>query len=449
MNNRSVLIGGQMLIVSAFLIVILIAITQQRAAAGIPYLNTIISTTSSGAQVIDATTPGNTNFASSSDGRYVLFSSMSSQLVPNDTNGKLDWFVKDTQSNAVNRVNVKNDGSQLTADTYTAASISSNGRYVSFIVANVNYQLPGNHTDNVYVRDLKNGTTTLVSQSTAGVAGNGSSWGGNINTPEISADGRYIVFTSNATNLVSDDTNGQADVFLRDTKLNKTTILSNTDTGAPSNGYSGSPTISCDGAYVAFKSNATNLVTGNSNTNPSVYLVDRVSGNTIKDITPNANAGAGNSTAISCDGSTLLFASGASNLVSNDTNNASDVFAYQLQDETIERVNVSTDGQQNSSSTGPEIGISFNGKYVTFTSNASNLVTDDTNNTRDIFIRDIQARVTQRINMRSDGMQTTGHSDNPYITQDGRGVIYHSSDSGLVSGDTNGMDDVFMSKTGY
>ncbi|HVS58342.1 MAG TPA: hypothetical protein VHD60_01235 [Candidatus Saccharimonadales bacterium] len=349
-------------------------------------------------------------------------------------------------------MDVQNNGSQLSSSqAQTYAKISADGRYVVFDALNVNGELPGNNTNNVYVRDLQNNTTELISQSTAGVAANSASYNSYSNSPyDISADGRYVVFSSDATNLVPNDTNGYRDVFLRDRKLQTTTILSNTDTSTPSNGSSDYVTISCDGAYVAFFSTATNLVTGDPNAHYSIYVVDRASGNTIKDIMPNANANAGHQIALSCDGSTLLFGSQASNLVANDTNNIADIFAYHLESETVERINVSSGGQQDITyEPGPYVGISFNGRYVTFATNGSALVSGDTNNTRDIFIRDLQDRATERVNMRSDGTQTISMSDNPFITEDGREVLYVSNDSGLVSGDTNRMEDVFTSQTGY
>jgi archaellum component FlaF (FlaF/FlaG flagellin family) len=151
--------------------------------------------------------------AISADGRYVTFQSIASNLVPGDTNSTFDVFVRDRRSGTTQRVNVATDGTQANGDSFSLA-ISADGRYVTFqsIASNL---VPGDTNDrtDVFVRDLRSGTTQRVSVATGGTQANGDS-----DIPAISADGRYVAFESGASNLVPGDTNHSEDVFVRDLK---------------------------------------------------------------------------------------------------------------------------------------------------------------------------------------------------------------------------------------
>jgi Tol biopolymer transport system component len=209
-------------------------------------------------------TQGNSHSVSpsiSADGRYVAFSSLASNLVPGDTNGKQDIFVHDRLTGQTTRVSVASDGTQGNGDS-DFASISADGRYVAFSSLASNLVAGDtNGTWDVFVHDRLTGQTTRVSVASDGTQGNEDSIG-----VEISADGRYVAFTSLASNLVAGDTNGTWDVFVHDRLTGQTTRVSVASDGTEGNGHSlYGLSISADGRYVAFASVASNLVSGDAN----------------------------------------------------------------------------------------------------------------------------------------------------------------------------------------
>src|SRR5947207_175269 len=199
----------------------------------------------------------------SSDGRFVLFLSSANNLVTNDDNGKfVDVFLRDRTNGVTTLVSVNQTGVGGGNGNSVSPALSSNGRYVVFESEASN--LVANDTNgvsDVFLRDVQNGTTTLVSVDNAGGEGNGPS-----TSPLISGDGRYVAFVSQAGNLVGNDTNGASDVFVRDLQTGTTTLVSVTARGGSSgNGASDSPTMTPDGQWVVFVSRATNLVAGTTN----------------------------------------------------------------------------------------------------------------------------------------------------------------------------------------
>jgi Ca2+-binding RTX toxin-like protein len=222
----------------------------------------------------------NTEYPSiSADGRFVAFSSNSSNLVPGDTNSRYDIFVRDTLTNTTTRVSVDSAGNQANYDT-TFPSISADGRFVAF-ASNSSNLVPGdtNNTYDMFVRDTLTNTTTRVSVDSAGTQGNG---GNVLGIPSISADGRFVAFSSRAFDLVPGDTNfrldmsgrDRFDMFVRDTLTNTTTLLSLGSAGNPGNSSSLSPSISADGRFVAFSSESSNLVPGDTNNNYDIFVAD-------------------------------------------------------------------------------------------------------------------------------------------------------------------------------
>jgi len=184
----------------------------------------------------------------------------------------------------------------------------------------------------VFVRDTQTYSTTRVSLDSNGVEGNAASYDNSHNVLSISADGRYIAFMSDASNLVSGDTNGKSDVFLLDTQTNSTTRVSVDSSGVQGNSPSAFPSISADGRYVAFVSNASNLVNGDTNVKTDVFVRDTQTNSTTR-VSLNSSGVQGNSDSeyptISADGHYVAFMSEASNLVSGDTNGSSDVFVHE------------------------------------------------------------------------------------------------------------------------
>ncbi|HYC22051.1 MAG TPA: DUF4215 domain-containing protein, partial [Candidatus Bathyarchaeia archaeon] len=345
------------------------------------------------------------NPAMSADGRFVAFESRATNLIANDTNGVLDVFVHDRTTGVTERVSVDSGGVERSAISRNAA-ISDDGRYVAFDGTNPN------RTD-VYVHDRTTGATALMSATSTGGSGNGNS-----GLAAISSDGRYVAFQSGATNLVPGDTNNDFDIFVRDrdsdgngifdepggTTLTLVTVDSN---GTQSNGDSHNPSISADGRQVAFQSVGTNLVAGDTNAHSDIFVHDMVSGLTIR-VSVGAGGVQGNADSfqpsLSRDGRMVAFASKATNLVPNDTNAKRDVFVYDrdtnnngIFDEPnavkMERASVDSSGVQgnnDSASIGRAV-IAEGGGFVAFGSTATNLVANDTNARRDVFVHETTA----------------------------------------------------------
>jgi WD40-like Beta Propeller Repeat len=338
------------------------------------------------------------------------------------------------------RMSVASDGTQGNGDS-DRAGISADGRYVAFesVASNL---VPGdtNAASDIFVRDRNNGATQRVSLSGSGQQANGDSFGS-----AISADGRYVAVRSQASNLVSGDTNGVLDEFVYDRQSGAVEQVSVDSAGVQANGASGGASISADGRYVAFLSNASNLVSGDTNGNWDVFVYDRQT-RTTQRVSVSSTGTQGNGDCdypqISDDGRYVAFRSAASNLVPGDTNGAADIFVHDLQTGTTVRVSVGNSGAQaNGESLGPT--ISGDGRFVAFRSAASNLVPGDTNGVSDVFLRDTQAATTARVSVASDGTQGNADSYGPALSSDGGFVVYRSDASNLVPGDTNGNDDIF------
>ena len=317
------------------------------------------------------------------------------------------------------RVSVSSTGAQANDGTFDFPAISADGRYVAFSSLGSNL-VPGdtNGTDDVFVRDRVAGTTSRVSVSSTGARANLSSRGAS-----ISADGRYVAFVSGASNLVPEETNVYVDVFVRDRVAGTTSLVSVTSTGAPADDESCCGTsISADGRYVAFNSLASNLVLGDSNLADDVFVRDRVAGTTRRVSVSSSGAQANSfsvAPSISADGRYVAFVSYASNLVPGDTSRSVDVFVRDLVAGTTTRVSVSSSGAQAMGSSDMP-STSADGRYLAFVSLASNLVPGDTNDTDDVFVRDQVAGTTSRVSVSSTGGQGSGLSFLPSISDDGR-----------------------------
>lgn len=212
---------------------------------------------------------GNSDFTSiSGDGRYVVYCSYATNIVADDTNGTVqDIFVYDMLSETTIRVNLANDSSEADAHSYRP-DISSDGNVVSFY-SDASNLVDGdtNGKPDVFVRDIASAKTILASIGNSGNSGNGSSV-----SPRLSASGRYVVFDSEAEDLVSGDTNASTDVFIRDLQENTTEIISLTNNGEPSNAHSIKSSVSNDGNYILFLSNASNLVDSPANASNNLFL---------------------------------------------------------------------------------------------------------------------------------------------------------------------------------
>jgi hypothetical protein len=341
------------------------------------------------------------------------------------------------------RVSVDSSGAEANGDSYEG-SLSADGTIVAF-QSRASNLVPGDSGGSldVFVRDRSTGVTERVSVSPSGGAANGESqWSA------ISADGRCVVFYSRASNLVANDTNGFADVFVRDRSTGITERVSVSSSGAESNGPSDTwGSLSADGRFVSFSSLASNLVDGDTNQSWDVFVHDRSTGITER-VSVDSSGAEGNHessmfSSISADGRFVAFSSAASNLVSDDTNGSLDVFVHDRETGITERVSVDSSGAQTRG--GSDIGrISADGSVVGFISTADDLVPNDDNSMIDVFVRDRIRGVTEIVSVDSSGASGNGESYAPWVSADGRFILFESSSSNLVDGDTNGDYDAFL-----
>ncbi len=377
----------------------------------------------------------------SQDGRFIGFHSQATNLVGGDNNGVDDAFVYDRLNKLLRRVSVDSVGNEGN-DSSDRAVVSGDGCFVAFQSEASN--LVGDDTNgrqDVFVHELATGQTTRVSVSSTGEQG-----GGYSERPTMSYDGRYVVFGSSAGNLVPDDTNFKVDVFMHDRLSGQTTRLSVDSDGNEANGNSYYPFISADGAYVAFCSVASDLVPDDTNGACDIFVHEVQTGQTTRVSVDSNGLEADNDCwypTISADGQLIVYTSLAGTLVPDDTNDEYDIFLHHLGTAVTSRLSVSATGQEgDGQSAWPS--ISPDGRFVAFNSEAGNLVPGDTNLVMDIFVRDLAEDRIMRITRTPDGLQTNGSSRVPAISRQGRFVAYYSEATNLVSGDTNGVRDEFL-----
>lgn len=326
-----------------------------------------------------------TNPVISGNGRYIAFESFASNLVDADSNLVIDIFLHDRESGSTTRVSVNSNGVQASSHSFSP-SISEDGRVIAFYSLASNLVTGDtNRAIDVFAHDTLTGSTERISVDANGNQANMDSW-----QPRISADGRYVAFSSHASNLVPGDTNGAQDVYLRDRQLASVALVSLSGSGLPGNGRSAYPAISGDGRFVVFESNATNLVPNDNNLETDIFVFDRNSSSMTRvNVTPaggDAN-GPAYQPAISRDGRFISFFSYASNLAGSDSNQFEDVFIYDQRTGNMQLLtNTETGEPADSASFNPA--LNADGRYVTLFSFASNLITPDTNNFDDVFLFD-------------------------------------------------------------
>ena len=404
-------------------------------------------------------TLGSFNPSLGADGRLVAFDSRATNLggaVPGFSN----VFVRDRQTGTIEPTSppLCVFGSRMPA-------LSGDGRFVAFECSFEG--APGTAMSGVVVRDRATGALERVDVSGPGEGGTCMPPGCGSFRPAISADGRFVAFYSDATNLVPGDTNDNPDVFVRDRLTGTTERISVPTSGVQSalgaTNRAGEHQIglSADGRFVAFSSLADDLVAGLFAGRDRIFVRDRrlrvtelvsVSGAGIE-----ANSDASRPS-ISADGRFVAFASFASNLVPGDTNAAGDVFVRDRVAATTERVSVSDAGAQavcsDSARCNRDPVISSDGRFVVFRSMAANLVLNDANGTyEDVFIRDRQAPSTELVSLSTEGQPGNGQSGEAHFTNDetrmavsaGGGIVAFVSDAtNLVAFDNNGLEDVFV-----
>ncbi|HVN85149.1 MAG TPA: hypothetical protein VMW17_09915 [Candidatus Binatia bacterium] len=356
---------------------------------------------------------GNFPPALSSGGQVVAFGSFADNLVFGDSNGFPDMFVVNRTAGTVERVDLGVNGSQANDGVPDLPpSLSADGRLVAFTSSASNlvpFPQDFNEAPDVFVYDRDTGNMELITRDLihSSAPGNAAELGGS--APALSqcpastdthpcTDGRFVAFVSSSTALVRNDTNGARDVFVWDRQeqsIDRVSVGSDgrqANLGSQPSGYP--PAISDDGRFVAFASDATNLVDGDDNGVTDVFIRDRLAGTTIRIEPPSgcttggaaaiSASGASDAPSISADGRFVAFKSLASNFVSGDTNNRADIFVFDRTTRLVARVLGDGNVEPNGDSNFPH--ISADGQWITFQSDASNLVSDDTNGKTDIFI---------------------------------------------------------------
>ena len=403
----------------------------------------LVTVSSSGAQSdFDADYPPSAQFVSA-DGRFVVFWTDADNLVPGDTNGLRDIFVRDRLNGTTERVSIDSSGLQGNGHSgLYGFSISSDGRFVAFESASNNL-VPGdtNGAREVFIHDRTTGVTEFIAVDSNGVQGNGASF-----YPSVSGDGHFVAFTSDSTNLVPGDTNGKWDTFVRDRWAGTTERISVNFSGVQGNDDSYKPEISPNGRFVVFESAASNLVGGDVLITEDVFLRDRLFGTTRRASVTSSGIGSvgpSNQGSVSDDGRFVSFVSWDPNLVAGDTNLQEDVYVHDFLLGTTERVSLASNGAEANNYSVP-LALSGDGRYVLFGSPATNLVPNDGNANSDVFLRDRLLATTERVNLAGDGTEANLGGGRGSMSSDARYVAFLSLSTNLVSGDVNGRRDVFV-----
>ncbi|MCL4805196.1 MAG: hypothetical protein KJ046_12920 [Anaerolineae bacterium] len=378
----------------------------------------------------------------SNNGRFVAFESSATNLVPDDTNDVMDVFVHDRQTGITERISVTGDGVQGNGAS-TSSHISANGRYIVFKSEADNLVPDVWGGTNIYLKDRTTEYLELISVTPTG-GGDGCS-----SDPAVSDNGRYVAFYSCQKGYAGGATGGYFNVFVRDRWVAETYLISVSLAGNPGNNHSwGRIGISGDGSQVFFASWASDLVAGDDNNTLDVFVrhwgmgVTELLSKSNSNQEGNDHTGGGDPSA---DGNRFAFGSAASNLVPDDTNDVADAFYRDRVTGTTHRISYATDGSEVYSPTGSEA-ISPDGRFIVMYSSSSYLVSNDTNQEPDIFVYDTETGRINRVSISSNGTEANGPS--LYLSDialDGRVVVFTSQATNLVpgAGDSNNNWDIF------
>jgi hypothetical protein len=412
---------------------------------------------------------GLTPFSVSANGRFVAFYSDADDLVPNDTNGCGDIFVRDQISGANILVSVNTNGNASGDGLSTDPSISSNGQYVVFTSSADNLVPGGTNEQNIYLRDLQAGTTALVSVNTDGIhAGNGDSF-----MPIISANGRYVLFHSKASNLATGALGGGENLFFRDLQTGTTYALTSSSFGGT--GVS-SASMTPDGQSVAFYGIAVGgsgtLFVWNSqskalsySSSPSIpsgpfplvslspngqklaYLANSTANLYVEDLVANTNLTINPSGTFPSHAGLQFSGDGRYLTYAGMTNSASvtpGIFCYDFQTGTnlLISQNFSLLVAANTNSDSPA--ISPNGRFIAYRSIATNLFSMDSNNVADLFIYDAASNATYLVSVNGAGNATASdRSLKPVFSGDSQTLYFQSWASDMSGNDFNGNSDIY------
>lgn len=381
--------------------------------------------------------------AVSGDGRFVVFASNATNLIPGGSSGT-QLFVRDLALGTTEIVSVSSAGAISNSSENGSAAISADGRFVAFQTTAANL-VPQDTSTNykVVVRDRWAGVTVLASVPAPGGSGGSHSY-----SPALSGSGRYVAFDSSAR-LVPADSDNQEDVYLRDLWAGTTERVSVPLPGGGNDNQSISPSISYDGRFVAFQSESTRLVSGDTNGAGDVFVRDRLTGTTIRASVPTAlpqAEGAGQWSSISWDGQFVVFSSSAPSL---GASSGSGVFVRDLAAGVTERVDIPMGPPYPPGSFRDFVGfsISADGRFVTFASSYNGMAPGDAVGGSDVYLRDRKTGITLRASLDAIGADPNGISQNGIIAPLGNMVVFASDATNIVAGDTNGQLDVFATDT--
>lgn len=398
----------------------------------------LISVNSNEAQGNGSSGNNNTPNAVSDDGRYVMFISNATNLAPGDTGSDLDVFVRDRTNGTTEMVSVSSTGAQANSQTLRA-DMSGNGRYVIFL-SDDDTLVPGdNHPgQDIFIRDRQAGTTQFAMPGIGGT----SQFGFNVDRIAISGNGRYIAFHTYGA-LSPEDEVGVRDIYVYDRDTGDVDFIS--DNNANTRGHSFNPSISDDGRYVAYHSMADDLVAGDTNESMDVFLFDRETRQTERVSLTQGGGQTNNDSleaSVSNDGRFVSYSSEASNIAPQDTDANQDIYVFDRQTDTTQLVSLRSDetrpSPNSAGSASRDSRVSGNGRYVTF---QSDLLLDpgDTNVLTDIYVRDLTTGTTEWVS-RSGG----GYNYAPAINNDGRFVAFSSTSDRMVPNDTNDRPDILL-----
>ncbi len=363
----------------------------------------------------------------SGDGRFVVFASYATNLVPGDTNGSPDIFRHDTWTGVTDRLSVDSTG--MEGDGISRSpTITFAGALVAFESDALLDPRDGNPSySDVLLRDVGSATTALLplfSEEANSVS----------RTSALSTDGRFVAFASHASNLVVGDSDGTSSVFRLD---RETRVLDRMGAGLQ-------PSISAAGDRIAFVSDAADLVPNDTNGVTDAFVFDFTSG-ILRRVSVATNGTQANDVSdhpvLSADGRFVAFASRANNLIAGDSNGLMDVFVHDLTTATTVRGSVSNGGAQGNGSSW-SASLSGDGRLLAFSSSASNLLPGDVNDLRDVFVRDLVTGATRLVS--AAGAPANARSEWPVVSSNGQWVVYSSQATNLVPNDTNGSEDIFL-----
>ena len=376
----------------------------------------------------------------SADNCLIAFESTAADLVAGDSNGVSDVFVRNRCTGDTILVSATSGGISGNGASESPA-ISADGNFVAFRSAASDLVAVDTNGDaDIFIRNLTTNSTTLVSVASDETQANNEAF-----APSISSNGQFVAFFSYATNLVFDACDC-FDVFVRDVVAGTTELISVDSTELQGNNQSTYCSISGDGRYVAFQSEATNLITGDTNGTPDIFVRDRTGGTTIRaSVSTAGGQGAGDSylPSISANGQFVAFQSSSYALVPDDDNSSFDIIVRDILNNTTARASVNNSGL-NRPGDSTQASISADGRYVAFTSLADLInVVDDPLAFSHIYVRDLTSGVTTRISVDSGANLGNAESSHPALSSGGRYLAFQSVATNLVSGDSNATSDIF------